>query len=107
MAQHTAHDNHESHGSLKSYVIGFVLSLVLTIIPLVVVLNDMVEGTAAMVVLLVTAVLQFVVQLIFFMHLREEQKPRWNLMALLLGIFILLTIVIGSIWIMTYNTVAH
>ncbi|KIL36619.1 heme transporter CcmD [Cohnella kolymensis] len=110
MAQHTAHDNHdshESHGSLKSYVIGFVLSLVLTIIPLVVVLNDMVEGTAAMVVLLVTAVLQFVVQLIFFMHLREEQKPRWNLMALILGIFILLTIVIGSIWIMTYNTVAH
>lgn len=110
MAQHTAHDNHESHeshGSLKSYVIGFVLSLVLTIIPLVVVLNDMLEGTAAMVVLLGTAVLQFVVQLIFFMHLREEQKPRYNLMALILGIFILITIVAGSIWIMTYNQVAQ
>lgn len=110
MAQHTAHDHHdahEAHGSFKSYVIGFVLSLVLTIIPLVVVLNDMLEGTPAMVVLLVAAVLQFVVQLLFFMHLREEKKPRWNLMALILGIFILLTIVIGSIWIMTYNMVAQ
>ncbi|GIO12867.1 cytochrome o ubiquinol oxidase subunit IV [Cohnella xylanilytica] len=106
---HDAHahgDSHESHGSLKSYVIGFVLSLVLTIIPLVAVLNDMVEGTAARVLLLVTAVLQFVVQLFFFMHLREEKKPRWNLMALILGLVIVLTIVIGSIWIMTYNKVA-
>ncbi|MDF2718742.1 MAG: cyoD, partial [Paenibacillus sp.] len=85
---------------------GFLLSIVLTIIPLVVVLNHWVEGTGAMVIMLGTAVLQFVVQLVFFMHLREEKKPRWNLMALLLGLFILLTIVIGSIWIMTYNKVA-
>ncbi|PYI57240.1 cytochrome o ubiquinol oxidase subunit IV [Paenibacillus flagellatus] len=119
MAQHhSAHSNgHDGshgasggghhHGSLKSYVTGFLLSIVLTIIPLVVILNDVLEGTAAMVVLLGTAVLQFVVQLVYFMHLREEEKPRYNLMALILGLIILLTIVIGSIWIMTYNTVAH
>jgi cytochrome o ubiquinol oxidase operon protein cyoD len=40
------------------------------------------------------------------MHLREEGKPRYNLMALILGLIIVLTIVIGSIWIMTYNMVA-
>ncbi|MFC4101057.1 cytochrome o ubiquinol oxidase subunit IV [Paenibacillus xanthanilyticus] len=111
MAQHQdgahGHDAHGGHGSLKSYVIGFVLSIILTIIPLVLVLNDYVEGTAANVVLLVTAVLQFLVQLLFFMHLREENKPRYNLMSLLLGLLIVLTIVLGSIWIMTYNTVAH
>ncbi|MBB6733070.1 cytochrome o ubiquinol oxidase subunit IV [Cohnella zeiphila] len=97
--------SHESHGSLKSYIIGFVLSLVLTVIPLVAVLNDMVNGNAALVVLLVTAVLQFIVQLVFFMHLREEKKPRWNLMALILGIVIVLTIVLGSVWIMEYNNI--
>ncbi|MBB6634445.1 cytochrome o ubiquinol oxidase subunit IV [Cohnella thailandensis] len=107
MAQHQthSHDEHESHGSLKSYVIGFVLSLILTAIPLIFVLNDIVEGTAANVVLLVTAVLQFVVQLFFFMHLKEEKKPRWNLMALILGLVIVLVIVIGSIWIMGNNEV--
>ncbi|TJY41853.1 cytochrome o ubiquinol oxidase subunit IV [Cohnella pontilimi] len=112
MAQHSAHDSHGghdqgAHGSLKSYLTGFVLSLVLTVIPLLVVLNDWLEGTPAMVVLLGSAVLQFVVQLLFFMHLREEGKPRYNLMTLLLGIFILVLIVGGSIWIMTYNQVAH
>ncbi|WP_372637366.1 cytochrome o ubiquinol oxidase subunit IV [Cohnella sp.] len=117
MAQHTnhgahahgAHDDHgahESHGSLKSYVIGFVLSIVLTIIPLVIVLNGLMEKTAATIVLLGSAVLQFVVQLVYFMHLKEEGKPRWNLMVLILGLIIVLTIVAGSIWIMTYNKVA-
>ncbi len=110
MAGHDTHSHghgeHEAHGSLKSYVIGFLLSLVLTAIPLIVVLNDLMEGTAAKVLLLGTAVLQFVVQLFYFMHLKEEKKPRYNLAVLVLGIAIVLTIVAGSIWIMTYNKVS-
>lgn len=100
---HGAHD--ESHGSLKSYVIGFVLSIVLTIIPLVVVLNDMMGKTATLVVILIAAVLQFVIQLFFFMHLREEKEPRWNVMALILGFIIVITIIVGSIWIMGNNVI--
>lgn len=110
MAQHhTGADSHghEGHGSVKSYVIGFILSIVLTIIPLVVVLNHMMGRTATMVIILVTAVLQFIVQLFFFMHIREGDGPKWNVMTLILGVVILLTIVGGSIWIMTYNMVAH
>jgi len=103
---HDAHEEHVTHGSLKSYVIGFLMSLVLTAIPLIIVLNDILEGTAAKVVLLGSAVLQFVVQLVYFMHLKEEGKPRYNLMVLILGLVIVLTIVAGSIWIMTYNKVA-
>lgn len=108
----SGHDGHGNghddggHGSLKSYLIGFTLSIVLTIIPLAIVLYDLVKGSAATVLLLGAAVLQFVVQLFYFMHLKEEKKPRWNLMVLLLGLFILVTIVAGSIWIMTYNKVA-
>ncbi|XID91187.1 cytochrome o ubiquinol oxidase subunit IV [Paenibacillaceae bacterium WGS1546] len=103
---HDAHESHEAHGSLKSYVTGFALSLILTIIPIVVVMNGLLERTATMIVLLGTAVLQFVVQLVYFMHLKEEGKPRYNLMVLILGLVIVLTIVAGSIWIMTYNKVA-
>lgn len=109
MAEHNAHDSHghEQHGSLKSYVVGFILSIVLTIIPLVVVLNDMMGKTGTMAVILGTAALQFVVQLFFFMHIRETEKPRWNVMALIFGLLMMLTIVIGSIWIMLNNAVAH
>jgi cytochrome o ubiquinol oxidase operon protein cyoD len=115
MAQHTAHNSHnshdsneahEAHGSLKSYIIGFVMSLVLTAIPLIVVLNDILEGKAATLLLIGSAVLQFVVQLFYFMHLKEEKNPRYNLIVLIFGLVIVFTIVAGSMWIMMYNKVA-
>ncbi|MFC4778968.1 cytochrome o ubiquinol oxidase subunit IV [Paenibacillus sp. GCM10023252] len=111
-SSHGAHDAHDAHGggahgSFKSYLIGFLLSIVLTIIPLVVVMNDMLGKTATTVLILVMAALQFLVQLIFFMHIRDEEKPRYNLMALIFGLTIMLVIVAGSIWIMLNNTVAH
>lgn len=96
----------QPHGSLKSYVIGFVLSIVLTIIPLAVVMGGLLDRTGTTIVILAMAVLQFAVQLLFFMHLREGENARWNIMSLLLGLIILFTIVAGSIWIMTYNAVA-
>ncbi|MCQ6560232.1 cytochrome o ubiquinol oxidase subunit IV [Paenibacillus mendelii] len=94
------------HGSLKSYTLGFLFSIVLTIIPVAIVMNGWLEGAASSIVLMMAAVLQLVVQLIFFMHLREEKKPRYNLVTLILGLVILLVIVLGSMWIMLYNTVA-
>ncbi|KOS03968.1 MULTISPECIES: cytochrome o ubiquinol oxidase subunit IV [Paenibacillus] len=111
MAQHQSgagsHGHDDSHGSVKSYVIGFILSIVLTIIPLGVVMNHMLSRTSTMVVILAAAVLQFLVQLFFFMHIRESNGPRWNVMTLILGVVILLTVVGGSVWIMEYNMVAH
>lgn len=108
MASHTgSHGNHgvheNNHGSLKEYILGFALSIILTIIPLLIVMNGWLEKTAAMVVLLGAAVLQFAVQLLFFMHLREEQGPRYNLWSLILGLVIVVTVVAGSVWIMAHN----
>lgn len=102
MSQHEHHGDH-NHGSLKSYVIGFILSIVLTIIPLVLVMNNMLSKTALMVTIMVMAILQFVIQLFFFMHVREGEKPRYNVQTLILGLVIVFTIVAGSIWIMTFN----
>ncbi|MFD0713410.1 cytochrome o ubiquinol oxidase subunit IV [Paenibacillus sp. GCM10027626] len=107
MAPHeNTHSSAESHGSAKSYTIGFIFSLVLTMISFAVVKTGWLEGTANAAVLMISAVLQLGVQLLFFMHLREEKKPRYNLITLLLGLIILLVIVAGSMWIMTYNMVA-
>ncbi|MCM3786314.1 cytochrome o ubiquinol oxidase subunit IV [Neobacillus mesonae] len=104
-----AHDSHENHGSFKSYVIGYILSIVLTIIPLIVVLNDVFSKQVNTIIILIMAALQFVVQLFFFMHIREGEagKPKWNAMGLILGLLLVLTIVVGSLWIMMNNQVAH
>ncbi|WNC16073.1 cytochrome o ubiquinol oxidase subunit IV [Brevibacillus brevis] len=103
MTQHEHHGDHHNHGSLKSYVIGFILSIVLTIIPLVLVMNSMLSKTATVITIMVMAILQFVVQLFFFMHIREGEKPRYNVQTLVLGLVIVFTIIAGSIWIMTFN----
>ncbi|RDI39111.1 cytochrome o ubiquinol oxidase subunit IV [Falsibacillus pallidus] len=95
----------ESHGSVKSYVIGFILSIILTIIPLVLTLKHVISGTTLIVSIVAMAVLQLLVQLFFFMHIREKDgdKPRYNVWALILGLFIVFVIVAGSMWIMTFN----
>ncbi|GED31545.1 MULTISPECIES: cytochrome o ubiquinol oxidase subunit IV [Brevibacillus] len=103
MSQHENHGDHHNHGSLKSYVIGFILSIVLTIIPLVMVMNNMLDKTTTVIWILVMAVLQFIVQLFFFMHVREGEKPRYNVQTLVLGLVIVFTIIAGSIWIMMFN----
>lgn len=88
---------------MKEYVIGFILSIVLTIIPLVLVMNQMMSKTATIVTIMIMAVLQFVVQLVFFMHIREGEKPRYNVQTLILGLVLVFTIVAGSLWIMLFN----
>ena len=96
------HEQH--HGAIKAYVTGFILSIVLTIIPLVLVLDHMLAKTALLVSILLAAVLQFVIQLFFFMHIRDGEGPKYNVVALILGIVFVLTIVSGSIWIMSFNS---
>ncbi|SEM55011.1 cytochrome o ubiquinol oxidase subunit IV [Paenibacillus sp. OV219] len=91
------------HGSLGEYVIGFLLSIILTVIPILAVVDNWMGRTATIILLLATAVLQFAVQLLFFMHLREEKGPRYNLVTLILGLIIVIVVIYGSIWIMDHN----
>jgi cytochrome o ubiquinol oxidase operon protein cyoD len=96
--------NHEHTGSIKAYIIGFIFSIVLTIIPLVLVLEHLLAKSALMVSILFAAVLQFVIQLFFFMHIRDGEGPRYNVMALILGLVFVVTIVAGAMWIMSFNS---
>lgn len=96
--------NHEHTGSIKAYIIGFIFSIVLTIIPLVLVLEHLLAKSALVVSILLAAVLQFVIQLFFFMHIRDGEGPRYNVMALILGLVFVFTIVAGAMWIMSFNS---
>jgi len=93
-----------SHGSAKSYIIGYVLSILLTILPLWLVIHHVLSRTSLIVAIMVMAALQFLIQLLFFMHIRESEKPRYNVFAIILGIMFVITIIGGSAWIMTFNS---
>jgi cytochrome o ubiquinol oxidase operon protein cyoD len=87
-----------------TYSIGFLSSVVLTIIAYAIVVNDAFKNiwTPATIALVLSllAIFQLVVQLFFFLHLGEEAKPRWKLMSFIFAFIILGIIVIGSLWIM-------
>jgi len=94
--------------TLHAYILGFVLSIGLTLGAFWVVemhLNtNHVSPTheVAVPVLLVLAVLQLLVQLILFLHLGREPKPQWNLLAFFFALFIVVVVVGGSLWIMNH-----
>ncbi len=94
--------------TLVRYFIGFALSLMLTLAAYdyVVYRGD---NTVMLSVLGILAVAQMVVQLVFFLHLGDEVKPRYKLYSILFMAGILLIVIGGSLWIMVNlnNNMAH
>jgi cytochrome o ubiquinol oxidase operon protein cyoD len=93
---------HEQDGeaSYASYVVGFVLSALLTICSYLIVTRGILRGRVALFAIASFAFLQFVVQLLCFLHLGRETKPRWKLAVFWFMILTVFIVVAGSIWIM-------
>src|ERR1700758_2142123 len=95
-------------GLLKSYIIGFILSVVLTLAayyPVYFQVNShhmMIPHQTILFIIIPLAFIQLIVQLLFFLHLGQEEKPRWKLAMLISFFSIVLIIVIASIWIMQH-----
>lgn len=90
----------EWHGSLKAYLIGFTLSLLLTAISFSLVAAKLLAGEILVYSIISLALAQAIVQLLFFLHLGQEEKPRWETVIFFFMLLVLLIIVVGSLWIM-------
>lgn len=93
----------ESHASVKSYLVGFVLSVILTAIPFGLVMDPVHHGFTAETVLaaiLVLAAVQVFVHIVYFLHMDRSAEQRWNVLAFSFTILILAIVVAGSVWIM-------
>lgn len=97
---HVGGESRREHGAMKSYVIGFLLSLIFTLIPYYLVVNQTVVGSSLLAIILVFAFLQMVVQITFFLHLGRGPKPNWNLFFFIATFGTILVVVGGSIMIM-------
>lgn len=85
----------------KGYVIGFVASVILTIIPFYLAANHLLPGMATYVVLLVCAVVQVMVHLVYFLHMETHTlEGRWNLISMIFAIVVVVIVIGGSVWIM-------
>lgn len=96
------HDRtHAGHGSVGSYLLGFGLSAVLTLVGFgAVMVADLTPRTTGWVVVGAGA-LQICVQNYFFMHMNRASE-RWNFVSFFFTVLILAILVGGSLWIMTH-----
>lgn len=91
----------EAHGSLKGYVTGFVLSVLLTAVPFWVVMarvSDRPGATAA--ILLGFAAVQIVVHMVYFLHMNAKSEGGWSLLALIFTLVLVIITLSGSLWVM-------
>jgi cytochrome o ubiquinol oxidase subunit IV len=109
-AAHGAHDAHDahghddhggSHGSFKGYMTGFVLSVILTAIPFILVManvlgNDRLTGL----VIMGFAVVQIVVHMIYFLHMNTKSEGGWTILALIFTLTLVIITLTGSLWVM-------
>ena len=102
LQENTAQQPKTERGTVKSYVIGFLLSLVFTAIPYYLVVNKTVEGNTLLATILGFAVLQMAVQIFFFLHLGRGPKPLYNVVFFVSTVGIILMVVLGSIFIMNH-----
>lgn len=93
---------HEAHGSVLSYSVGFILSVVMTLSAYIAVVNRSYTGDTLAAFVVGLAIAQLLVQLLFFLHLGSETRPRWKLLVFMFMVVVVAIVVIGSIWIM-YN----
>lgn len=88
------------HGTVKSYIHGFILSLILTIIPFAVVSQHWFSNITSYVIIGLFAVAQLFVQLVYFLHLNHKSSAKWNLNVFLFTFLVVLILVLGTLWIM-------
>ena len=89
------------HGSLRDYVIGFLVSVVLTAIPFWLVMGGppMSRGVIAFIVI-AFAVVQMIVHIVYFLHLKAGSEDGWNMTSLVFTLILVVITLAGSIWVM-------
>jgi cytochrome o ubiquinol oxidase operon protein cyoD len=114
MSEQQVHDFHSRHDlapgdeeevrigpRLVGYVIGLGLAILLTATSFFVAGTDLVWEPSIPVALVVLAIAQMGVHVVFFLHITTGPDNTNNVMALAFGLLIVFLVVGGSLWIMS------
>ena len=98
----------EHHGSgevaqgIRGYLIGLGFATLLTVASFTILRSTFVWAPAIPMALIVFAIAQMGVHLVFFLHITTGPDNTNNVMALAFGVLIVMLVVGGSIWIMAH-----
>jgi cytochrome o ubiquinol oxidase operon protein cyoD len=100
-SDHTAHAAGHPHGTFRSYMTGFILSVILTAIPFWLVMGDVIrDRTLTSIVIMGFAAVQIVVHMIYFLHMNTKSEGGWTFIALVFTLTLVVITLVGSIWVM-------
>jgi cytochrome o ubiquinol oxidase operon protein cyoD len=94
------HAHEDDHGSLRSHLTGYVLSLVLTFISFGAVMGELLPPRAGLLMIVTLCIVQLLVQLVFFLHLGPRKGQRGNTAIFACTVFLIAIVVSGSLWVM-------
>ena len=95
------HDHDAPHASLREYVTGFLLSVVLTAIPFWLVMHGApADKVTTGVIITLFAAVQVVVHMIYFLHLNARSQGGWNMLALIFTVMLVAIVLTGTLWVM-------
>ena len=90
----------ETRGSLRSYLTGFGLSVILTAIPFWLVMSGVLDSkVATLAVIMTMAAVQIVVHMVYFLHMNTRSENGWSIMALAFTLILVVIVLLGSLWI--------
>ena len=89
--------HNRQEGTMGSYVIGFVLALICSLIPYYLVFHQTVTGNGLLATILGFALAQMLIQITFFLHIGRGPKPRWELYFFAATVSSILVVVGGSL----------
>ena len=90
----------EAHGTARGYMVGFVLSVLLTAASFGLVMGGVLSPHASLVALAVLAFVQIVVHLVYFLHMNSSSGQRWNVMAFSYTVLTAAILIVGTMWVM-------
>ncbi|EUJ31014.1 quinol oxidase AA3 subunit IV [Listeria floridensis FSL S10-1187] len=98
---------HAEAGIPWKHIIGFALSIILTLLAVWVALYSSLDYGVKLVVIFIFAFVQAALQLLMFMHMTEGRDGRTQVGNILFAAFIAIVVVIGSYWVMEIGHMNH
>jgi cytochrome o ubiquinol oxidase subunit IV len=97
MSDHSSEAN--SHGSVKSYLTGFIWSVILTGIPFWMVMTEAFDKGPTYVTIILLAIVQIFVHLKYFLHLNFSEQGKLDTYSFIFAAVIIVMVVALSVWI--------
>ncbi|WP_035664488.1 cytochrome o ubiquinol oxidase subunit IV [Bradyrhizobium sp. Ec3.3] len=95
-------DGREIAEGIRGYLVGLGLATLITVVAFIVSGTSLVWQPSIPIALVVLAIAQMGIHLVFFLHITTGAESLNNMLALMFGLLIVVLLIVGSLWIMTH-----